>query len=153
MANLKNRLIPPGKVRPTLPMTDAELFDQCLKTAGGIVASYRAQAPAGCDPENKGGGNGAAIEEQRKAREQSAQQFALQMKMMQQQAKMASQVETPTILPAAPPQRTDEQTIEAARDQSRNAKRRFSFNSARMAGATQPQALGASTTLGGYKTA
>lgn len=134
-------------------MTDAELFDQCLVSARGIVASYREKAPAGCDPENKGGGNGAAIEEQRKAREQSAQQFAIQMKMMQQQAKMASQVKTPTILPAAPPQRTDEQTIEAARDQKRNAGRRFSFASTRMAGASEGRTLGASTTLGGYKTA
>lgn len=134
-------------------MTDAELFEQCLKAADGIVASYRAQAPAGCDPQNKGGGNNSeAIAEQRKAREQSAKQFALQMKMMKQQAEMASSVEAPVILPAAPPQRTNEQTVEAGRDQARTAKNRFSFAAARMAGSSKAT-LGQSTTLGGFKAA
>ena len=128
-------------------MSEAELFEQCLATAGHIVASYRAQANG--DPQNKGGGNGAAIAEQKAAREQSAEQFKIQMAMMLKQQKEAANIQTPTILPAAPPARTDEQTVEAARDQSRNARRRFSFNSARMAGA-QSKPLGQSTTLGGF---
>lgn len=76
----------------------------------------------------------AALEEQKNARAQSAAQFAVQMKLMQQQMKSANQVEIPKVLPASPPNRESEQTLAASQDQRRAAGRRFSFNSARMAG-------------------
>ncbi len=127
-------------------------FSACLEAARLIVSRYRAEAPADCDPQCKGGDNGAAIKEQRLAREQSAKQFKVQMMMMARQAEAAASVKTPQILPAAPPQQTNDATIEAARDQKRNSARRFSFNSARMAGSNANK-LGGSTVLGGGYTA
>jgi len=97
----------------------------------------------------KGGDNGAALQEQRLAREQAAKQFKIQMMMMARQAEMAAAVKPPVILPAAPPQQTSDATLEAARDQKRNAGRRFSFSSARMAGSNGAQKLGGSMVLGG----
>lgn len=97
---------------------------------------------------HKGGDNGAAIREQKLARQQSAKQFAIQMELMAKQAAMAASVKTPVILPAAPPQQTSDATLEAARDQRRQAGRRFSFSSARMAG-SQGSKLGGSMVLGG----
>jgi hypothetical protein len=104
----------------------------------------------------KGGGNDAAIAEQKASREQSAKQFAIQMAMMKKQQEAAASIQTPTIapiLPASPPQRTDESTIEASRDAKRSAARRFSFSSARMAGSNR-QPMGGNVVLGGgYKAA
>lgn len=137
-------------------MTEADLFDQCLAQAAGIVSSYRARAHG--DPQNKGGAHAAqrnALAEQRAAREQSAEQFKIQMAMMaeQQAAAEANRIKIPTPLPAAPPQNTNDATIDAARDQKRTAQRRFSFNSARMASnsSNSSQTLGAQPVLGGYK--
>lgn len=102
---------------------------------------------------HKGGDNGAAIKEQQLAREQSAKQFKVQMMMMARQAEAAASVKTPQILPAAPPQQTNDATIEAARDQKRNSARRFSFNSARLAGSNADKLGGTMVLGGGYKAA
>lgn len=50
----------------------------------------------------KGGSSDAAVAEQRKAREQSAAQFAEQMGLMKQQYEDAQKVKTPVYAPAAP---------------------------------------------------
>lgn len=94
----------------------------------------------------KGGNQDAAIAEQRAARAQSAGQFKIQMQMMAAQAKAAAQVKVPVIRPADPPAQTSDATIEAARDQKRQAGRRFGFASARMAGSNS---LGSQPVLGG----
>lgn len=102
---------------------------------------------------HKGGGNQeAALAESRAGRLQSAHQFQIQMALAAKQQEEAAKVKAPVILPPSPAQRTDETTLEAARDQSRNAKRRFSFASTRTTGANA-QTLGGSTVLGGGYTA
>lgn len=98
------------------------------------------------------GDNSAAIAEQKAGRLQSAEQFRIQMGLLAKQAALAAEVKTPTILPAAPPTQTNDGTIEAARDQQRNAARRFSISSTRIAGSNAPR-LGQSTVLGGFRPA
>lgn len=103
---------------------------------------------------HKGGGSGAALAEQKKARQESARQFAwtksfqsAQMKMAKQQADAAASYQIPTP-PAAPT--TDSLTTDAAGlEMARNAKRRFGIQKTIVAGETYRPTLGVRSGLGG----
>lgn len=73
----------------------------------------------------KGGDNGAAIAEQKKARRQSQMQFAEQMKIAERQFEASQQIQTPEILPASPVPYQGMDTREAGRNSRRAARRRF----------------------------
>jgi hypothetical protein len=73
----------------------------------------------------KGADNGAAIKEQRLAREQSAAQFKEQMALMRQQYEDAQKVKPPVYAPAAPLASASPDAYNAGLDAQRAAKRRF----------------------------
>lgn len=75
---------------------------------------------------HKGGADqGAAIKEQRLAREQSAQQFAEQMGLMKQQYTDAQKVKTPTYAPASPVSSNSPDAYMAGLEARRRQQRRF----------------------------
>ncbi len=92
---------------------------------------------------HKGADSGAAIREQRLAREQSAAQFRQQMVLMRQQYEDAQRVTTPVYAPAAPMASGSPDVREAMLEAQRNAKRRFG-SAATNLGAGRPR-----TVLGG----
>ena len=73
----------------------------------------------------KGGDSGAAIKEQRLAREQSAAQFAEQMGLMKQQYEDAQKVKTPTYAPASPVAANSPDAYMAGLEARRRQQRRF----------------------------
>jgi hypothetical protein len=73
----------------------------------------------------KGGDNGAALAEQKKARKQSADQFAQQMRITEKQMELAASVETPQLKPASPVPSMGLDTKEAGWQARRAARRRF----------------------------
>lgn len=73
----------------------------------------------------KGADQGAAIAEQRKAREQSAAQFAEQMGLMRQQYQDAQKVKPVTYAPAAPPAAASPDVYRAGMEARRRQQRRF----------------------------
>lgn len=74
---------------------------------------------------HKGGDNGAALAEQKKARRQSQQQFTQQMQVMRDQMKAAEGFEIPKALPVAPPAYAGADVVNAGRDMRRASRRRF----------------------------
>lgn len=81
---------------------------------------------------HKGGGNGAAIEEQRAARLQSAAQFKEQMALMRQQYEDAQKVKTPAYVPASAPQEGSPDVVNAGMEMRRRMQRRFGSAATRM---------------------
>lgn len=73
----------------------------------------------------KGADQGAAIKEQKLAREQSAQQFAEQMGLMKQQYVDAQKVKTPTYAPASPTASNSPDAYMAGIEARRRQQRRF----------------------------
>lgn len=84
---------------------------------------------------HKGGGSGAAVQEQRLAREQSASQFAEQMALMKQQYADAQKVKTPTYRAAAPAAFRSPETYAAQLEQRRRMQRRFGSQATRIVSA------------------
>jgi hypothetical protein len=74
---------------------------------------------------HKGAGTGAAVKEQRLAREQSAKQFAEQMGLMRQQYEDARKIKPVVPLPAAPLPTGTPDAYNAGMEEKRAAKRRF----------------------------
>jgi len=95
----------------------------------------------------KGGDNGAAIAEQKRARKQSAQQFATQMQFAQEQLKASKEVKIPEAKPASPVPSMGIDTKSAGRDFRRNARRRFKTVYAGGGGATPAPSLGGAVAL------
>lgn len=95
----------------------------------------------------KGGGSGAAVAEQKKARKTSEKQFKKQMKEMEKQREAAESVKTPRFLPAAPAASMSEDVDEAGRDLRRRNRRRFGVGQTTLAGESQ-SVLGGAVPLG-----
>lgn len=118
---------------------------------GGPVADF---AASGRLIPHKGGGSGAAIKEQKKARQESARQFAWTQKFQAQQMKLAKgqaeaaanyQVATPPPAPTTDSLTTDTAGLEIARQN----KRRFGLSKTTYAGETYRPTLGVRSGLGG----
>lgn len=74
---------------------------------------------------HKGGGSGAAIEEQKKARLQSAAQFQEQMALMRQQYEDSKKVKPVSFAPASPSAAGSPETYLAGLEARRRSARRF----------------------------
>jgi len=96
-----------------------------------------------------GGNNDAAIAEQKAARKQSADQFAVSTALQLKQMQAAANVKPVTINPTAAPQTTDQNTLDQRREVARQSNRRFSYQSTM--GAAGTQTLGGATAFGGAK--
>lgn len=81
----------------------------------------------------KGASGGAAIREQRLAREQSAQQFAQQMALQQKQFDAAQAIKPVTFAPASPLATGEPDTYNAGLDAKRAQRRRFGPSATRIA--------------------
>jgi hypothetical protein len=91
----------------------------------------------------KGADNSGAVEEQKKARRQSAFQFQQQMKLAEKQFADSQEIKTPELLPASPVPSQGIDTGEAGRFMRRRARRRFGAGKTVFAGESAPSLGGA----------
>lgn len=95
----------------------------------------------------KGGDNGAALAEQKKARKQSANQFAEQMRLAEKQMALSAEITTPEIKPASPVPSMGVDTKEAGWQARRASRRRFGTGRTVFAGESATPSLGGAVAL------
>lgn len=98
------------------------IFCDGFDTPPGRGPRYDRMALARC---YKGADSGAAVKEQRLAREQSAAQFKEQMALMRLQYEEARKIKPPVYAPAAPMASASPDVFHAGLEAQRAAKRRF----------------------------
>jgi hypothetical protein len=125
--------------RGSMHMNECDVF-------GGMENPYQRGRLEGCTRCYKGGGSGAAVAEQRLAREQSAAQFREQMALMRQQYEDSKKVKTPVYAPASPAVRAGAEVYAAGMQARIRQQRRFGSAATRL---FRPLAGGATPPAGG----
>lgn len=96
----------------------ADQFDQCMEQARRIVANYRAQAPAGCDPVNFS--KPKAPEPNKKLEKLQEQSLQMQIDQAKKPVQMPS-FQAPPVTPTPPPPTQSSSDVADAQDAARRA--------------------------------